>query len=603
MAITNVLHNYRSYSYKHILIACDTGSVAEYISSLDGQAAFNQIINQKGAGGRNPYDDSSDSDGLVLTNVANKGKYSIVINSFTDSEFYISGCKYQTLLAPSFNTKTPNKDHVTSVATEGNITIMEPRGFRFMNVVNNVGNALGCGPVAITWVLKTIFVGHMDIHNNSTVEYISDTKPFLFSLQNITAKFDEGGSRYELSVVAQANGTAKAPHFSTVNINTISVSVNDTLSTTMLKLQNLINSNYTNKINELRDQNFQELDSSTQRPILYHIHLDPQYAAADYIIDKLLTNQTGEGDITGGTISFGNNNNVEYIIREVMMKCSKVVNGANVKPNVIFKIYTMLDTDSQYANVRFVIKPMQVPEAVDPDNSQLETGTQFGLLEFDYIYTGNNVDVLDFQINMEQGLAFFQVLQSLEVAVEDQSAQHKVLKSDGATSINGPDKVNDTSIIMPIKPNKRLLSRSVKDPLSTNKFNMALSKFSSIDTLEASLTIRGNPRLLNDMNIQPSQYTNTNIVQQQEGIPNWLLTPSLCKINISMPSNNSLLGVGPNDQFQTPFWYQGLYNILAIEHSFQNGDFTQTISMKNVPQSDNTMSPLEYTQKKQTDVK
>lgn len=600
MPTVNPLHNFRSYSYKHILIACDTSLVAEHISDLSGEDIFNEIITQKGAGSRSSNEEGSDADGILVKDVTGFGKYAIIINSFSDSEFFISKAEWETLMAPHYGSKTKNKDFVTTVATEGELTVVEPRGFRFLNVVNNTGNALGCGSVAITWLLKTIFVGQSD---TGQPEYISNIKPFVFNLMNVTAAFDEGGSVYQMPIVAASNGIAKAPHYSRINVNSINLSINDTLETSMAKMETLLNNTYANKIQELRDKGFVELSNETQRELRYVINLDDTYTGSDFVMDKFTMPQTGEGDITGGTITFGDNVDVEYMLRQIMMRCSKVINAAKESPSKIFKIYTIFSSDENYGYVTYNIKQQCVPEAVDQD--KLVTGLPFDVLEFDYIYTGLNIDIVDFQIRMEQGMAFFQSLQVMETAVDDQRAQNKAPESDSSRSIDGPDKVVMSSFIMPVIPNERKLSRSVKDPLSTQEFNTALSKYSTMETLEASMTIHGNPLLLNDMNLLPRDYAPGQTGGGSSStrlLPNWQTAPSLCKVNISMPSNNSLLGIGPENQFQTPFWYRGYYSILSINHKFDNAIFNQTLNMVNVRISEDPVAPPEYKDKLQTDV-
>lgn len=599
MPTFNPLHKYRTYSYKHILIACDTTLVAEHISDLGGEDIFNEIITQKGAGGRTPNQDGANADGILINTVSGKGKYAIIINGFSDSEFFISKASWETLLSPNYSTKTPNRDYVTTVATEGTLTVVEPRGFRFLNVINSAGIALGCGPVAITWVLKTVFIGQLD---TGLPDYISNIKPFLFSLLNVTASFDEGGSTYEMPVVACSNGIAKAPHYSRLNVNTLTVPPDCTLHAAMIKLEKLLNDTYTYKLQELRNQGFLELSNETQRELRYRINLDEVYHGDDYTLDKFLMTQSGPGERSGGAITFGNNVDIEYMVRQVMMRCSKVVNAAKEQPNKIFKLYTVFSSDREYGYVTINVKQMQVPESVADD--KLLPGTDFDALEFDYIYTGKNLDVLDFQIRMEQGLAFFQTLQVVEPPVGDQIMHAKAPVSDGSRSVASPDTIKDTSFIMPVAPNERLLSRSVKDPLSTQEFNTALSKYSTMETLEAAMTIHGNPLLLNDLNLLPRDFEpgQTSGSTANRLLPRWQTAPALCKVNISMPSNNSLLGVDQNGTFQIPFWYRGYYSILSIDHTFEMGMFKQRLNMINVRTAESIVAPPDIREKLQVEI-
>lgn len=591
----NILHQFRSYSYHHILIACNTTQVADYIAGLSGGAVFQEILTQRGPGGRSSNEDGSDEDGVIIKS-APGGEYAIVYNGMTDADFYITACEWETWITPEYaKTQSTERDFVTTVSTTGTMVMMEPRGFRFLNVINNVIRGLRSGTMGTIFILKTVFVGHND-QGVAGQTYVSDIRPLQLAITNIVARFDEGGSRYDIEFVGQANGIGKAPQYSQLSLNSLTVSSEkSTLVDAIQTLASTLNDLYNEKVEKHINNGVSQLEG--QRRIKYEIILDDEYKKPIYIVDKMLTTQNGNGKSTGGTVNYGNTTNIEQMIRDTMMRSSAVMKAAESKPNKIFKIYTTVESTLDEVQTRFYVKPFTVPEVTDASGTELIDGVDFDLLEYDYIYTGKNTDILDMKMNMELGFAFFQLLESVEPLTEDQSVNGTVMKADGSRSVGGPNHIKDLTPVHPPIPKQNLKDRGVKNPLSTNAFLVALNKFAEIETLENTFTIHGNPSLLNSFNTQPSEFANN---QTGSGLlSRWHSVPSLCKINVSMPSNNSLLGVGPSDQFQTPFWYQGLYLILFVKHKFIRGEFTQEITMKNVPVADNPAGAFEYDEKNQ----
>jgi hypothetical protein len=602
MSTNNLLHRFRSYSYKHILIACNTTHIAEYISNMDGQSVFSQVISQRGAGGRAPFEDGATGDGLVIKSIEGSGDYCILINSFTDGEFYISNAEWQTILSPNYDKTNPNKDYATTVATEGTFTIVEPRGFRFLNIVNNIGVLLGCGAMSITWILKTVFVGHDD--GSHTNEYIANIRPFLFNMTNVYATFDESGATYTMPVVASANGIAKAPQFSRVTLNSTTAATGSTLKDAMYTLQKNIQAKYdTDLVPVQGTPQYKE----TMRRIKYVIQLDELYQSDSYLMDNILVNNSGIGGNTGGSISFGNNVDIETMINTVMRCCKRIsIDSKQTNANQIYKIYTVMTTTIDEAVITYVVRPLPVIESTDADGTELTNDGKYSVLEFDYIFTGKNIDIIDFQLKMENGHVFFQSLEMVPLATDDQSVVGKASDSQLGGAQKNSAKIAPMQILTPTMNTEKNLLKSVRNPLSTNDFNVALQKFAALETLAASITINGNPQLINDMNTLPSDFLQqTAAGTNNSSLSNWSSVPSLCKINVSMPSNSSLLGVNlsdPNSQFQVPFWYRGYFNILTIQHRFDNGAFTQMLGMINVRMTNQPLPAKDFATVNQTDL-
>lgn len=599
MTYFNPLHNYRSYSYKHILIACNTTIVAERIGSLSNEAIFSEIITQKGPGGRPSYEDGSNEYGVIVKSIGDSGEYAILINGFSDGDFFISKCEWETWLVPSYSgdSQEDSQLQTTGVTTTGSMVVVEPRGFKFFNAVNSVMKSLGSGPQGTVWVLKTVFVGHND---NGTSSYLSNVEPFLFAITDFTGSFSEAGATYTISFVGQSNGISKSPQYSKTDISTLPIPKNKTLVEVMQLLCEYLNTTNKQKWDEAVKSGQTKVDpTGEKRPVLYNIQLDPYYSTSEFVIDLNKISNTGTGSNTGGYINFGNSPDIENVINMIMMRCQKVMDDASASPRKIYKIHSNLESDKNNIFVKIIIKPMVVPQATNLTFTELIPGTNADVVEFNYIYTGKNTDVLQFDINMALGFAFFQQLIQIESVSDDQSTHN-------TKPIQIPSIVEKTSYdpdtsdpLIPIIPDNKVVNKSVKNPHAINKFLEAINRFATIETLEASMSIVGNPIFLGSFSTPPSKLVQNNQPSETGTFKNWHSSPSLCKVNISMPSNNTLLGVNEDGtgNFQVPFWYQGLYLIIYVKHSFDMGEFTQQLNMKNVAYDDTTKPlPVDYSE-------
>ena len=188
---------------------------------------------------------------------------------------------------------------------------------------------------------------------------------------------------------------------------------------------------------------------------------------------------------------------------------------------------------------------------------------------------------------MEMGLAFFQLLSVTPSTSDDQSMSGAQHEQRHTASVGQVNKIWDNGIIFPSVDYQRLHDLNKRHPLTASEFQAALSKHAEIETLEAQVKVHGNPWLLNDMNTLPSEYAGEPSPNGETSfIPAWFKKPAICKINISMPRNNTLVGTEVGQPFQVPFWYEGYYSILGIKHNFTDGVFSQDLSLLSVPVRD-----------------
>ena len=116
----NILSKYRTYSYHHVLVACESTSVAE---TLAKSGNLYKYINAPGdeqytknSISRNP---STNSGGII-------GDYIIITNNMVDSNFFIDDLKWMTVVAPTPPKKGEDFEQFASFAVEGSMVVTEP---------------------------------------------------------------------------------------------------------------------------------------------------------------------------------------------------------------------------------------------------------------------------------------------------------------------------------------------------------------------------------------------------------------------------------------------------------------------------------------------
>lgn len=571
---TNPLHQYRSYSYHHILCACKTTAAAE---SLAGTLT----------------EDLRDTIGAVQDpeNIKVQNDYVVVLNGFKDGEAFIKNASWETIFAP--NSSKHNRYITTTMALEGEMTIVEPKGFSFLETINNVSKKLNVDTTNITWALKTVFVGYKI---DNTVEYIANLKPLIFMMYDLQGKFDVTGSEYYLNYIGVANGSAKLPCYNSVAPISISAGAGATMKDVMGELVTQINEKYNKEVAAMKERAAKKDLQLEGRTIKYDIVLPPEYLS--YPVDNIVVSQRGNVD-TSGNITFPKDSNIERMIHTVLRSSKKInEDAAQAKGTVdrIFKTYsetTFEGDDTGSMTVTFYVKPYDVPKATS--ETSLNNG-ETNAIEYEYMYSGGNVDILDFDIKMEFGMGFLQMLtvnnplqntNPIEGEADNTQESLSISTSGTTGSTSNPDntkkQIVSVGTLYPSKKFDELLTKGVENNADAAAFDLLLSKHSQLETLESKVKVLGNPLVLGDLNILPSEL-GTNGPVGSTAFAKWLLGPPLVKIDVYVPANPNSLVV--TDQFRKQFWYRGFYQVISTRHTFDQGMFTQEHDMISMPLED-----------------
>lgn len=580
---SNILSSFRSYSYYHILAVCDSTQTAEILSRS------NEIVQ---------FQHPRNNDRFSPRMLSSGGKYVVLINGISDSTFIINSAKWETVIAPS-STTADGMSLSTMMQLDGEIEIFEPLGSRFLDLLSHVSDSLNSDPMGLVFVLKTVFVGFKD--DGVSQESITTVRPFLFTPIDISAVFDQTGAKYLMAVVGVTNGSAKLAPVTNIGGGLgIHIRKGQTLKEVFNTLEKTINSSYYSFLNATKKKFIDagidiDLEKSF-RLVKYKIQLDIEFNEF-----KAGTNQKSQvcDKVDDPIIHFNSSMGIEEILHQLMMSSAEVIAG---KPDVIFKISSTINsTPLEYVVTyhihRYELKTMTVDEAantVNPDPGQY--------IEFDYIFTGKNIDIIDFDIRMEMGMAFFQTLTTAE-SIPNQYKTLNGMSQDisngsggGRVKISSTNKPrSNTPLFLGSSIADRLI-RNVKNPVDTLGFQAMLNRHAAMENVQAKVVIHGNPQLMNEMMILPDEVSSGKIETpkaNQTANPTWLSAPTLIKININTPIDPDNLERG----FK-PFWYQGFYSLYSIGNIFEDGEFKQTLDMFSLPVVDET---AKLTEKDKTD--
>lgn len=610
----NPLNYFRTYSYHHILVVCDGTDTAEALAKqteitvFDHESADKRFCPQRVRGGN--------------------GKYVVLINGTSDAQFTIKSAKWASVLIPNEDING-STTHFSTMAVDGEIVIQEILGVNFLNVLNEITKSLGTDPNGVCFLLKTIFVGHRD---DGSTETITNVKPLMFLAYDVGALFDVTGAEYTVAFVGIVNGAAQLPHTSAAGDGfKFTVKEGQLMLAAMKDLEKQLNDHHAvvyNKLVKQAECRGLNLFKEEFYPVEYEIRLDKNYHNYSVGTAALSTQQ----DKNGGDVIIAADDKghigVEALIEKILKTSQEILDDPkkSIGDRTMFKITSTLETGPEKYKVVYHVH-QYVAAVVDAAKSlsftpppDPVTGDPMGI-EFDYIFTGKNVDVKTFDLKMQMGMAF---LQTLATASSLPTNANSIIKqynkqtfTVGTGNKNGPgdqqdeggcklDARNDNKVRRkPLFLGSSLKSsdaRNSRDPIGSAGYNALLARHAAFENIEARIVIRGNPQLLEETTQLPQNVDTDNpvynqVIQTSDSIrapaderPRQLMPsihkiPGYVKVNVRMPTEyTSLDSNNPfgNDATQ-PFWYTGWFFLYSITHSFDDGDFTQELEMFSLP--------------------
>ncbi len=594
----NILGKFNSYAYHHILMVCNSTDAAEALANTDEITSLQHPLGE------------ADRYKARKIGKTGKGEYVTLIDGTTDARFYITSAKWSNIIAADSQIGKGDIPQSTTMSTDGELEIIEPLGATFLNVLTEVCDSLDTDPVGLVFLLKTIFVGHGD---NGITEMISTVRPMMFVAYDITAVFDNSGAAYVLAFVGLTNGAGKLPQPQKM-FQGLAFEMKTTLGETFQAIQDSVNTKYKEFKNKIAGDFAETLEGESipeaqkfiidnYREVSYRI-ISEDYSAKHYLAGDLELDRTKDKR-QGSTVNYGMVG-IEEILNKVMVSCSAVIAEKNDPENkFIYKIISTLRTSPDEYVVEYHIN--RYKQAISPYTQQEKDGKIVPLpgqaIEFDYIFTGKNVDIKTFDIKMEMGMAFFQIAATTN-SIPSQKDSVIGFSSDSVKTTGTPIAAGNglklrgkTPLFLGTTISKPM-SRNTKAPIDTANFSALLDRHASLENISANMVIYGNPQLLDEMTILPSEIPNkqTEDPKENETInPRWMSSPTLIKVNIRMP-----VDVNDTNTEYAPFWYTGFYNLMSVENVFSQGEFTQELGMFSIPISTQSDSVVDSKEKEVT---
>jgi hypothetical protein len=719
----NPLDKYRSYSTHHILVVAATTETIRVLTTKlsDNQdTQFLNIISNAKLG--EP----------ISSGLGNKMDAYLILDSRKLSNYTIKDIEYHTTFSSG------NLVNTQIITTFVNMTIFDTYGISFINYLKHL-----CDEVfktdynGLTFLLKTIFVGHTD---SGTIETITSSEIPMFMV-NLEMNIDHIGGTYYIQF-APLNGGTKFSFpdiYTAYDLSTIS---GKTLGEMFDSLQNKLN----RKIREFYKKLNLENDTKTQspesvqknkkigRPVQYMFTLpgdvietdktssDSKSKWRDFLMtgvlealeeqdnrikqekkkeeedeerfrqekldmqEKLRKNGVPEPEIRTkldemnkarieqkkknaqnqhniisvdkyGTVylALSPKATIPEIISNIMSMCLEVnhkmsygaLKGKKVSR---YKTLTYVTSDNESITVHFDIVEQVIVDvdelstskkkASSSNNKQSslsaffnEDGTPKNSIEFDYIFTGKNTDILNLDIKVNNAVLY---LKNVDKLSEDSRQQKDIGNTDQKSKINENIKIDEkqlnykilenTPITTATKTQLELTAHAAIQQGNSEKLGVEntvlsrarqealnlMSDLHGVSSQDIKMTIRGNPDLLNkslsysqvlphvkvnDINVIEINEKNTfnvgdetlykqalkkelEITKTSPSLPemNVALCPLFCKININTP-NVDMYGRPIDDNFAKRYWYDGWYYVSDIYHTFKDGVFTQELTM------------------------
>jgi hypothetical protein len=596
---TNPLASYRSYSYYHVLLICDSSETGELVATETSLDKWQHPLSEESDPILGPFSPKTASNG---------GKYCVLINGSTDASVAITDINWNAVTAGT----VVSNDKGTSNALEGSMSISEPKGILFMDMIVLCCRTLNIDSSMTTWVLKTFFVGYKD---DDTHDHMTDIAPLLFNATNITGSFTEQGGQYDIEFVAITYGQARMPQFSVIG-KSINMRAGDSLKSTFENLQDVINENYRANFDCVYDKvasiDPDHLITSTLRPILYKISVDAPYDDPKYkVTDQPTILKDNSNCSEPVNLSIPAGSSIEQAIHDIMAMSLEYKKesqlGAQDGHPYQYKIIPTVPTSMSesgvlkyevvYKIIRQPVPQLVTPEDFDKPGSATAEILKRNVIEFEYIYTGHNIDILEFNMKFTQGMYYMQMATTAKSykspfgtsRVYTDTTKHNLLTA----SARSGKVIKNTPVFMDTIIKTPNIRNSV-DASATIESAFNLSKVSSMDSLAVVMKIVGNPLLLNSINkssgpsaIQNVQSTSTDT----NPLPDWGNIPSYAKVRIKMPRHNDDLSLFTGASMSNPsasddsldyavdFWYDGYYQIVSVVNHFEGGEFFQVLQL------------------------
>lgn len=607
----NVLHQFSSYSYVMTLSAISTDycNSSEYRSGVKQNAGNLEIICRSGSG----FPDDRQN---TLA-----GKF----------EFFIDDVKINSAAGMDQMTKNTN-------ATGISFTVTEPYSMGLFYQSLQLA-ALHCGHqnfIVAPYLLSIEFMGHVNA-DTLNVKVPNSTKYISMRIHNIDMTVTASGAVYNISAYPWNEQAYQSSHteFTTdisVRGKTVQEMTNGSASEKDKNLSAIINQRFL-QVKEKNGDPQQDIIA-----ILFYNdsagsdgNVQNEISDASMGFDTVRTAPSGSGkedqvyDPKTGTFfrnklktnptmaefKFSQGSDLVNAINQIILMSDygrKALENVDSKGMVkwwkvetqFFQIDGVLKSDGTPPNyIVYKVIPYKVHISnFTAPNTKLkgkENLSKEAIKEYNYIYTGKNVDIIDFNIKFDHG--FYSAL-SPDTGLENADRRTTSQLSNSTSVKPVPNKVP----IKPEDPTKTEMASRMKRAKNRSSgayggggalddyASLAARQFFDVVTspgsmVQLDMTILGDPYFLGDSGLgnysaKPTELFNMN----SDGAVNWQNGEVDVKVNFETPIDPNpatSLYTFPKGSAETKVveQFSGLYKVYLLESNFNQGKFTQSLSL------------------------
>lgn len=685
MYIKNPLDEFNTYSVHYVMLACRTTTTAQIFASDDDKAMATSLaaINNTSALGQP----------VIINN--NVNDVFLVLDTRRFSQFTVENLKYDVLInGLQKNAGTSN------LAVDLSMTILDSVGISFANFMQwLMDKQMQTNFDGLIFMLRVIFVGHKPDGTSETVQ--SETIPMHLSKMEINLNFAKGAYNLEFmpNMNFDVNRFARFLSVSLASTYSTGKGKNNTLGEIVGSLEselNLASKKYYDDV-QLILGGSKSLDKQLGRPVQYMITL-PSKRWEDFKVEGSTTGgsaetrfvplatppKTNKKATTATTTSSAPSGqsketfvavppslSIPKVLDIIFKQTPEVAKLGNFETNTkntdgfvtFYKYIIGLTSDDKGMMVHVDVVEFKVPNLFaqeqpkskntsvvsqledefyrveeDPPKSGILKRIPKNFIQYDFIFTGNNKDILNFDIKIQD----FQFLLASNIRIGD-NAVRSVADDSGAIKDPAAAKNDDLlytrkydPILMPVdtvaalKNFSRYTStlKTQEQSAETNKqaqqYTKNLSMFYAGSPITAAVTIRGNPLIMHKFNMgkllmhpnassgSPSQSPggptgetrkkyrenledeilrvsgdkfvkrgDSFVLQNNLDSKSYAISPVFVKINISGPNVDFRTNEPSTDtsDFATSVLSDNYYVIFKVTNIIQGHDFTQELEL------------------------
>jgi muramidase (phage lysozyme) len=611
MSTPNPLHRYRSYQYHFIIVVAKT----EVLKKLDANLDIHDLsrFNRPEGGPQNKYDAKS----------GESGQYCILYNSMVDTEYSIESLNLDHHLQTGENGSGVGVSN--SVGTSLTIEVVEPYTAEFITAIEYCAQNSGQTLNDFYAGLKVIFVGYLDDANSNKPHIIHTVNTVPFYVGDLDLSVTPKMTKYDMRCFPLINNAADNPNVT--KIGGTNVTLPELLKDAIKAFETALNDNA---------QRTQK-DNTKDTVYKYKIVLDKEYEDPKYKLDNVANDQKdaaiGKNVTTKYTVR--NNGTIKQSLNDIMTMSTEVnkavseVDDSDPHNAVLhgYRILTDQKVDGGNVEITFAIMRVDTPtsdgastkkQATTQENTTDDTKLTDPLV-FDYMYTGVNVDVLQFDMNVTLNL---QTVPSVTVIHPDSTPDNKKVNedNDGVNGNNTSDKAGEhrdlkQSSLDPTTTGseKGPKSPSTVDPMRIGsgalhpetlfaaRKNLSVAISRQLGKKSCMLKIMGNPLLLAGytppadlFESQDSGQIKQKMDEHEQTTGGSLTTIPKVTVNVRVPKPAYMQGAkqGTEDNFySSPFWdWAAGYLLMKISSRFAKGEFTQVLELRALPEGGNVSS-------------